>query len=70
MVSNIVEDPNAEEARQTTNDLDMIVFFMSEDLPNMEDGGIRGFVVKAVKLCEESEVIASFNQCFVKSQSR
>ena len=48
----------------------MIVFFMSEDLPNMEDGGIRGFVVKAVKLCEENEVIASFNQCFVKSQSR
>ena len=41
MVSNIVEDPNTEEARQTTNDLDIIVFFMSEDLPNMEDGGIK-----------------------------
>ena len=38
MVSNIAEDPNTEEARETTNDLDAIVFLMSEVFPNMEDG--------------------------------
>ena len=72
VVSNIPEDSNTEEARQTTNDLDTIVFLMSEALPNMEDGGIRGSVVTALKLCEENEVVASFknDQYSVKSQSR
>ena len=70
VVSNIPED--TDEVRQTTNDLDTIVFLMSEALPNMEDGGIRGSVVKALKLCEENEVVASFknDQYSVKSQSR
>ena len=38
VVSNVAEDPNTEEARETTNDLDAIVFLMSEVFPNMEDG--------------------------------
>ena len=42
VVSHIVEDSNKEEGRQTKNDLDAIVFLMSEALPNIEDGGIRG----------------------------
>ena len=71
VVSNIAEDSNTEKARQTTNDLDAIVFLISEALPNMEDGGIRRSVVKALKHCEENEVVASFknDQYFVKSQS-
>ena len=45
---------------------------MSEALPDMEDGEIRGSVVKVLKLCEENEVVTSFknDQYFVKSQSR
>ena len=72
VVSNIAEDSNTEESRETTNDLDAIVFLMSETLPNMEDGEIRGSVVKALKLCKESEVVTSSkkDQYFVKSQSR
>ena len=48
------------------------MFLVSEALPNMEHGEIRGSVVKALKLCKESEVVASFknDQYFVKSQSR
>ena len=60
VISDIVEDSNKEEARQTTNDLNAIVFLMSEALSNMEGRGIRRFIVKALKLCEENEVVASF----------
>ena len=72
VVSNIAEDSNTEESRQTTNDLDAVVFLMSETLPNMEDGEIRGSAVKTLKLCEKNEVVASFknDQYFLKSQSR
>ena len=72
VVSNIAVDLNTEEARQTRNNLDTIAFLMFEVLPNMEDCGIRGSVVKALKLCEEKEVVASFkyDQHFVKSWSR
>ena len=71
VVSNIAEDSNTEETRETTNYIDAIVFLMSETLLNMEDGEIRESVVKALKLCKESEVVASFkkDQYFVKSQS-
>ena len=71
VVSNIAEDSNTEESRQATNDLDAVVFLMSETLPNMEDGEIRGSAVKTLKLCEKNEVVASFknDQYFVKSQS-
>ena len=34
---------------------------MSEALPNMEDGEIGGSFVKALKLCEENEAVASFH---------
>ena len=66
------KDSNKEETRQTKNDLDAIVFLMFEALPNMKDGGIRGSLVKALKIFEENEVVASFknDQYFVKSQSR
>ena len=42
---------------------------MFEVLPSMEDCEIRGYVVKALKLCEEMAVVASFenDQYFVKS---
>ena len=72
VVSDIAEDSNTEESRQTTNDLDAVVFLMSETLPNMEDGEIRGSAVKTLKLCEKNEVVASFknDQYFLKSQSR
>ena len=45
---------------------------MSEALPDIEDGEIRWSVVKALKLCEENDVVTSFknDQYFVKSQSR
>ena len=61
MVSNIAEDSNTEEARQTINDLGKLSFWMSEALPNMEDGEIGGSFVKALKLCEENEAVASFH---------
>lgn len=69
VVSNIAVDLNTEEARETTNNLDTIVFLMFEVLPSMEDCEIRGYVVKALKLCEEMAVVASFenDQYFVKS---
>ena len=60
VISDIAEDSNKEEARQTTNDLNVIVFLMSEALSNMEGRGIRRFIVKALKLCEENEIVASF----------
>ena len=52
MFSSIAQDSNKETARQKTNDLDTIAFLMSEALPNMDDGGIRGPVVNVLKLCE------------------
>ena len=60
MISDIAEDSNKEEARQTTNDLNAIVFLMFEALSNMGGRGIKRFIVKALKLCEENEVVASF----------
>ena len=61
VVSNIAEDSNTEEARQTINDLGKLLFLMSEALPNMEDGEIGGSFVKALKFCEENEAVASFH---------
>ena len=60
VVSNIAEDSNTEEARQTINDLGKLLFLMSEALPNIEDEEIRGSFVKALKFCEENEAVASF----------
>ena len=74
VVSNIAEDSNTEKARQTTNDLDAIVFLISEALPNMEDGGIRRSVVKALKHCEENQhilesLLSAYIRIFCRSRT-